>query len=414
MLKTDPITVLHISPSYKPAFGYGGPTRSIAKLCESLTDACHQIKTVVLTTTANGDKELKYESGIGQRIEGVEVYFFQRWTKDHTHFAPGLLVALHRYLKKANKEKRLLVIHIHSWWNLVAVLSAALSIYHRFPCIISPRGMLTAYTLSFRNTFSKYLIHGLIGRYLLQKAHLHATTRLEGKDLKQHLRTSKISIIPNLITLDNRIEHDSFPFNSDLPSNKECLKLLFLSRIDPKKGLELLFDALAVLPFCWTLTIAGTGKPAYIRLLKQLAGSLKISKHIRWIGQIEDAEKRKLLTTHDLLVLVSRNENFGNVVLESLLVGTAVLISDQVGLAAYVEEVNLGWICKTQRSDIASKLEDIYLNRAKRSQIRINGPQQISRDFNTRKILQEYINLYQMVLSNSTSIGIPQSDQATS
>ncbi|MGN7204709.1 XrtY-associated glycosyltransferase XYAG1 [Pedobacter sp. SAFR-022] len=405
------ITVLHITPSYKPAYCYGGPTRSIAMLCEAANVPSAKIEALVFTTTANGNRELDFKSGVKQNVDGVDVYYYSRLSKDHTHFSPALLFALHRFLQSVRRNKQELIIHIHSWWNLVAILSAALAVCHRMPMVISPRGMITPYTLSFRHKAAKYLVHSIVGRLLLQTAHLHATTALEAKNLLQYLPTGNISIIPNLLTFDtveNRCQSFSNPINGltkRIPEiviskpNEQQLRLIFLSRIDPKKGLEVLFEALAITNFPWTLTIAGMGKAAYLRYLKQLSGSLKISSNISWIGQVEDVDKFELLNRHDLLTLTSSNENFGNVVLEALLAGTSVLLSDQVGLAHYIQEADLGWICKAEPKEIASTLSLINLDQDKRSRIKCMAPQQIRKDFNTADIMENYLSLYKKVLS---------------
>lgn len=410
MLNKNKTTVLHISPSYKPAYCYGGPTRSIAKLCEATNARSSEVEALVFTTRANGNQELIYTSGVKQHIDGVDVYYYSRLTKDHTHFSPALLFALHRKLRESRQQQRDILIHIHSWWNLVAILSAAIAMFHRVPTIVSPRGMITPYTLSFRHKASKYLIHNILGRWLLQTAHLHATTSLEAKNLRQYLTAARISIIPNLLTLElvNRLSSSvSNPLKAgtegisdtiESKSLKEPLKLLFLSRIDPKKGLEVLFEALSVTTFTWTLTIGGTGAAAYLFYLKQLSGTLKISSKIIWIGQVDDADKYALLNGHDVLILISSNENFGNVVLEGLLAGTSVLISDQVGLAKYVEETDLGWVCKPDTKELASTLSLINLDQGKRARIRNMAPEQISIDFNTADITNKYISLYQRVL----------------
>jgi glycosyltransferase involved in cell wall biosynthesis len=369
------------------------------------------VEVMVFTTTANGNQELNYASGAKQHIDGVEVYFYSRLTKDHTHFSPALLFALHRKLRKLRQQQKDIIIHIHSWWNLVAILSAGIAMFHRVPMIISPRGMITPYTLSFRHKASKYLIHNILGRSLLQTAHLHATTSLEAKNLQQYLTAARISIIPNLLTLET-VNRPSSSISNPLNAGKqgvsgmikskspeEPMKLIFLSRIDPKKGLEVLFEALAVTNFKWTLTIGGTGTAAYLRSLKQLSGTLKISSKIVWIGQVSDADKYALLNGHDVLTLTSSNENFGNVVLESLLAGTSVLISDQVGLAKYVEEKDLGWVCRPDSKDLACTLSLLNLDQAKRARIRNMAPEQVSLDFNTPNIINKYISLYQRVLS---------------
>ena len=410
MLNTKDITVLHISPSYKPAYCYGGPTLSVAKLCEALNISDNGMNVRVFTTTANGATELEYSSGSVRNIEGVEVFFYSRLTKDHTHFSPALLFNLYRYVKRARADACPLILHIHSWWNMVAILAAGLAKLLGVPTIISPRGMITDYTLSFRNTVVKFLIHNLLGKRLLKNAHLHATTAMEANHIMRFIANTNISVIPNLLTLHaedicsktayglNRVDPS---WNTmELPALNRHLNILFLSRIDRKKGLETLLRALASLKFSWSLTVAGSGAASYVRYLKQMSGMLKISRNVNWIGQVGNEAKSQLMFNHDLLVLPSSNENFGNVVLESLLVGTPVLISDHVGLASYVKTADLGWICPAESAVIAQTLSEISLDISKRMKIRNSAPNRIRRDFNTETIINQYVKMYKKALLN--------------
>src|SRR5690606_32929737 len=125
---------------------------------------------------------------------------------------------------------------------------------------------------------------------------------------------------------------------------QEPFRLLFLSRIEEKKGLDTLFDALSRCSIHWELAIAGDGQPGYLEQLKSQTSTLGIDRHIRWLGHVGVDEKFEVIRQHDLLVLPSHDENFANVVVESLSVGTPVLISKQVGLADYVQSLNLGWV----------------------------------------------------------------------
>lgn len=444
---------------------------SVAELCQEL---CYtELNMEVLTTKANGSAELKVESDFPYLINGVSVRYFPRVTKDHTHFSPALLLALYKIIKKASQTEQQLLIHVHSWWNLVAVLSTILGVYHRIPVILSPRGMITSYTLSFKHIFVKRLLHQMVGRHLLTRATIHATSIQEANNIKANLTKAEIAIIPNLVNLPNlnsvnlqNLESDNSPKLTlvnvpilkpvyilhpkivnpsnlefvDLPNLKtvtdrvsdmvgsmgqqagklseakftacgfklndsesemefqEPMKLLFLSRIDRKKGLDLLFDALSKIDLAWHLNIGGDGETDYVNELKGLAYTLNIDKNIEWLGHIENEKKYELLQKHDLLVLISKNENFANVVIESLSVGTPVLISDTVGLAPYIIQSGLGWVCKANSIETAKTIEIIGKDFEKRRSIHNRAPEQIRKDFDKDKIVNAYLNLYKSSL----------------
>lgn len=386
--------IIQITASYKPAYIYGGPIQSVSKLCEAIAADHHhyQIDLEVFSTTANGRAELPVETNKPIPVDGVLVTYFKRWTKDHTHFSPGLLLRLRKVLQQAQQENKQIIIHIHAWWNLVSVLSCLIAKWYNFPVVLSPRGMLTNYSQHNRHSFAKRSIHFLIGKHLLKYCHIHTTSLQEKADVLHIFQTSKISIIPNLINLAP-VTNNPQPM-----SDRSKLNLVFLSRIEEKKGLDLLFDALAGINFSWHLTILGSGSENYVKSLKNRANGLKIGDQIKWSGQVNDQEKFGLMAANDVLILTSYNENFANVVLESLSVGTAVLISDQVGLADYVQDNNLGWICNLTVDDIRDKLVAAN-NHATRARIRLVASDLVRKDFKQEVLVKKYVKMYEEVMS---------------
>lgn len=372
--------ILQINASYKPAYVYGGPTMSVSKLSEQLVKAGCSV--AVFTTTANGMEELKLNTAVAHQVDGVTVRYFKRLSKDHSHFSPQLLLALWKEVRSFD------VVHIHAWWNLVSMLSCLVALIRNVPVILSPRGTLSPYTFSNRHIRIKKMLHITIGKFLLNRCHVHSTSEREQAAIAQLLKPKSIFNIYNLVNL---------PVYIPPPSCKiGLLSLLFLSRIENKKGLDLLFDALAGLSIPYQLSIAGSGDEAYVEKLKIKSRQLGIEERLEWIG-FKTHSKFELIASHDVLVLPSHDENFGNVVIESLCVGTAVLISKEVGLAGYVQKNNLGWICETTVSSIQENLNLIYRSSGKLKIIREFGPAVIASEFNDNKLIQQYLNMYQLV-----------------
>lgn len=373
--------VLHISPSYKPAFIYGGPTVSVSQLCESQAAIGHDVS--VYTTTACGKDELNVVADQEVDVNGVAVTYFTRVTKDHSHFSPSMALKL---WATANKYE---IIHIHSWWNLVALVSTFACVLKGITPILSPRGMLGGYTFQRNKSALKFFIHSIFGRFLLSKTVLHATSRIEDKIGKAILPRWKTIILPNIIDLPDLEEIERV--------DNKLFHILFLSRIDAKKNLEVVFHALERFQMPFELTIAGSGTAQYMEDLKTLAGRLQISEKINWVGWIESSEKYKLLRQSDLLILTSFTENFANVVVESLYTGTPVLVSDQVGLWEYVQENDYGWVTSLEVETVRQNLIAAYHDVNKRRRIRKDAPKGIAADFNGRKVAHDYISFYKEV-----------------
>jgi glycosyltransferase involved in cell wall biosynthesis len=269
------------------------------------------------------------------------------------------------------------------------VLSCAIALARKVPVVISPRGMLSTYSFNNKNIGAKGLIHKIIGKDLLNKSHIHTTSNHESGAVAKLVKPLSITALPNFVKLNkSHIPADNTPAG--------ILKLLFFSRIEEKKGLDILLNALKLIAPPYHLTIAGDGDESYINYLKSLTSG--IEDKITWAGFYDD-DKFELLQQHHLLVLPSHDENFGNVVIESLGVGTAVLISEAVGLADYVKENNFGWICQTNVKSVSDAINNIGANGlAALNSIKQTAPAIVRNDFTGDALAQKYIRFYQQII----------------
>lgn len=380
--------IIHVIPYYKPAWIYGGPIQSVSRLAEE--QAAMGAKVMVLTTTANGNEELGMQK-TGIEVNGVLVHYHNRVGAKSLFFAPGLCWLLFRIAKKTD------VIHIHTWWNLTSIFTIWTCLIKGINPIFSPRGMLSAYSFNSGKMGIKRSFQNTIGKYLLKGTVLHATSLLEA--------TECLKLIPNwpFFVLPNILDIPSTPIYPGATKERGIMKFAYLSRIHPKKGLDLLFEALAQNKQDWCLSIAGEGEEEYIQRLKELSLTLNIEDKIQWIGWVNSADRYNFLADQDLFLLTSHNENFANVVVESLAVGTPVLISGNVGLSDYVAEKKLGWVTELHVDSIAQTILKAQEDKAQRHWIRQNAPEIIRMDFSPEHIARQYLDEYQKILNKEAS-----------
>jgi glycosyltransferase involved in cell wall biosynthesis len=375
--------ILHIIASYKPAYVYGGPVMSVSMLAEQLALAGNQVD--VYTTTANGKTELPVKTGHQVVLEGVSATYFKRLTKDHTQFSPALLL---RLLKNAKTYD---VIHIHAWWNLTSVLSCLVATWRKVPVLVSPRGTLSNYSFGNKNKVVKKLIHNLLTKPLLKKCFIHSTSENEYQSLKAIIKAKVFFNIPNFIRVYEGKQYTE-------PNPKNYMKIIFLSRIEEKKGLDILLNALPRLKISFRLSVVGDGNEDYVKTLKAIAEKNNTDKYIDWLG-FRGNEKFDLLQEHDLFVLPSYDENFGNTIIESLSVGTAVLIGENVGLADYVTENKFGWLCYTDPVSVSNMVDRIAEYRDELIRIRQTAPAKILKDFDADHLVKKYIDMYNQIIT---------------
>ncbi len=369
--------ILHVVPSYKPAYAYGGTIESVGRLCEALVQAGESV--TVFTTTANGKTELDVTPGKAYVLDGVRVIYFKRQTKDHSHICFSLWKRL--YKECSNYD----VVHIHSWWNILVLLSVLICRKKKVKMFLSPHGMLSDYIRRNSNSKKKRWMNFLIGESLLRSTIFHATSEAESLECKKLIPGWKGFVVPNVIHLP------------DLQTSKKqngLFTILFLSRIHPKKGIELLMEAVSKLTTSVCLLIAGTGEQDYINRLKKKAKKLHMEDRMKWLGWKSREEKFDTLMEADLFALTSYNENFANVVIEALHVGTPVLLSAKVGLSKFVAAQNLGWICSLAPGDIAEKIDAAIQNPEKRERILQSAPSIVQEYFSPETLIPQYLQLY--------------------
>jgi glycosyltransferase involved in cell wall biosynthesis len=151
---------------------------------------------------------------------------------------------------------------------------------------------------------------------------------------------------------------DQKSFLEKFPQLVDKSTLLYLGRIHPKKGLDLLIHSWKEkqLGTLGALAIAGPfdSKDEYHLKLKELSGS---DSSIHWLGMLEGKEKWGALKSADALILPSHQENFGMVVAEACSVKTPVLLTNKVNLWREIESANAGYVAEDSLEGISSLLD---------------------------------------------------------
>ena len=278
------------------------------------------------------------------------------------------------------------MVHIHSWWNFLVVGAAWVCRRHGVKPIVSPHGMLSEYILTTNNSAKKRWLHRLAGRRLLAASVLHVSTELEWEESRRVIPGWEGRIIPNLVAL---------PQAAPERSDNDVFTIGFLSRVDPKKGLDVLIRALGQITLPYRLLVAGAGSEAYTQELHALAAEVGNAANITWVGWKSGEDKFAFLAELDLFALTSHSENFAIVVIEALATGTPVLISDQVGLYQYVQEHDYGWVTSLDPAQLVPTLQAAMRDHAKRQRIAATTPALIRREYDDRTLARHYLDLYQ-------------------
>jgi glycosyltransferase involved in cell wall biosynthesis len=286
----------------------------------------------VATTDDEGRGLRNHDIPLGEAIlhEGFRAFYFAKQTEFYKVSLP-----LHTWLMRHVRDYD--VVHIHALFSFASISASRAARKHRVPYIIRPLGLLNAYGMKKRQWLKK-LSFGLVEKPLINKASaMHYTSNQERDEAEclqikapSHVIPLGLDLTPFLYLPEPGLFYETFPETY----GKQVI--LFLSRLDPKKGVDLLLQAYAKLiansPNAH-LVIAGSGPEDYVEELKTMAGLLGISHRMTWAGQVSGTQKLSALAGAALFVLPSYSENFGIALLEAMAAGLPCISTPGVALA---------------------------------------------------------------------------------
>lgn len=323
--------ILHVIPTYVPAWRYGGLIVAAHGLCRALARCGHDVH--VFTTSVNGPDDLNVPPATPVDVEGVKVWYFPPSHMRRLYWSPDLRRELSRQIST------FALVHLHSvflWPTWAAARAASL---RSVPYVVSPHGMLVRELIARKSRLKKTLWIRLIEKHTLENASaIHVTSTLEAQELEYFdFRLPNVAVIPHGVEADPG--HSPGPLDVSLVAQKPFF--LFLSRINWKKGLDRLIPALAFAPDV-NLIVAGNDDENCRPQLEALAAKQGVSERVHFIGPVYGSEKQALIKHATALVLPSYSENFGIVVLEAMAAGCPVVVTEAVGLADVVRASGAG------------------------------------------------------------------------
>jgi glycosyltransferase involved in cell wall biosynthesis len=369
------------------------------QICREL---CRQgIEAEVATTDADVHGNISIPLGQPVDMEGVTVHAFRCPFLRRYGFSTGLT----RWLKEHLREYAIL--HIHAFFSYVALPATYYATRWDIPYIIRPCGELDPWPLK-KNRLAKQAFFTFVGSRILNRAAaIHATSEMEKTALERLGLNAPVWAIPLGVELPS--ENGLPPhgqFRKQYPGLNRKKLILFLSRIDPKKGLDLLLPALKRLREKRNdvvLAIAGSGPPAFERQIRHRVKDLGLDDLVIFCGFLDKQRKWMALRDADLFVLPSYDENFGLAVVEALGMSVPVVISDRVGIHHEVRECGAGLVVRCDAQEIADAIGKLLDDGALRLRMGENGRRLVEQKFTWPKVASRLIDLYKVIVSETGS-----------
>ena len=354
--------ILHVIASLAPR--YGGPPKACLEYCRELVRQGCDV--AIYTTNVDGPVNLDVPTDAPVFRDGVETRFFPVQTPREFKVSLPLAAALRREIPRRD------LVHIHSLYLFPSAIAAHYCRQFGVPYIIRPHGMLDPYIFH-RHRWRKAVCETLFEwRHLNGARAIHYTTKEE-----ERLASTPRVRTPGVVV---PIGLDPAEYAVDVPADELFVRwpelagrrlVLFLGRINFKKGLDLLvdaFDRLAKRDPDVHLVIAGPEDPDYAAQVRNWVRERGLTERITFTGMLMGRDKLAAFHAAELFVLPSYSENFAIATAEALACGVPVVISDRVNLYPDVAEAKAGIVvpCDAGAVEraIAALLEDRDLARS--------------------------------------------------
>lgn len=339
--------VLIFVPVYLPGYKSGGPIRSISNIVDLLSDS---YDFYIVTKDRDSHETKPYPNVI-----------VNEWNKvgdAHVYYTNNPSVNL---LANLIKEKNYHLLYLNSYFSFkFSVLPLIINNYivgeKRIKVCLAPRGEFSMGALKLK--YYKKLIFIYLSNFLsLHKGVLwQASSEYEKEDILRFFNKAKIKIAPNIPTVYER-SNKTIKFNGHL-------KLIFLSRISPKKNLHYALEILSKVTVKIDYHIYGViDDETYWKKCLKIIDELPLNIKVKYMGSVPHNEVSKTLSQYHVFFMPTKGENYGHAIVESFMSGIPVLISDTTPWKA-LKEKNVGWdIPLESRQSYIDTIENLYLKK---------------------------------------------------
>jgi len=389
--------ILHIIPTYIPAYRYGGPIQSVHSLNVGLVENGADV--TVYTTDINGSDNLDVPLKTPVMIDGVKIFYFKSSFPRFWFYSRSL----HRFL--AEEGARFDIFHITSTFLAASTLGAYYAKKFKKPYIISPRGnfMLSPFR---KKNLKKSIYSWLIEkRNLRDAAAIHFTSFMEEEEYKKGGFPLKRGIVlANIIDVRRfALEDSPIKFRKKFRISDDKKIVLYLGRLGWIKGFDTLIPAFKKVIEQKPNTILALvgGDDGYKNSILRLIEQFKLDKNVLLTGMLAGAEKNAALKESDIFVMPSYSESFGMSVIEAMLEGLPVIVTKGVGISDFINQAKAGIVVKKNEEELSKAILKILEDGGLAKKMGDNGRNFVKEEFSQDKIATQFLREYQFIVNNN-------------
>lgn len=382
------LNVLHVTPSMSPA--WGGPTVAVSELTSELSR--QGVGCEIVTTRG-------HRVGINQvSSSGVPIYSFD------TGFPARIWTAysgeLPRFLN--DKASSFDLIHIHEVWHHPGYAAFRAARKHNLPCILTIHGELSEWGLRQKALKKRIYRLVLLDGMLRNVSALHALTRAEKEQIIKLGYETPVVVAPNGIeAAPFEALPDPAGFIQRFPLLRGKRVVLFLGRLHPKKGVDILARSFSTIARRFedvVLLVVGPNKFGTQEKMEYILSSEGLLDRTMFTGLLTGVDKLAAMSCADLFVLPSRSEGLAITVLEAMAARLPVVITKDCEFPE-VSEYGAGLIVEADEAPIAEAINMLLSDTALRDHMGQQGHKLVTERYTWQAIAATMVNLYQTLVA---------------
>lgn len=390
-----PLNILFVFPAYEPAWRFGGIVSCMSDICRAMAALGHRVTVYSINADGAGGA-LDVPVAVPVNQGGVTTYFFPPMFKRGSNWASQALVqSLHKTIHTFD------LVYVAASWQWIGIETARLCAARNIPLITGLHGAIDDIHMKHR-FIKKWLYWRFFQRKALQRsAALHFTTEYERQQSLKWSTGVKSFIAPNGVECNDYSKDEllgsQFRMQHHIPDDAPVV--LTVGRIDPIKRVDSLIRAVAAVSEAY-LVVVGSGSRKLEQAWRQLAVELDIDSRVVWTGHLEGKGLLAAYSSANLFSLISKDENFGMVVVEALCSGLPILVTPQVGVWSEVKTMNVGKAVNNDVNEIIEALHDFINNPAIWAQHAVNAPVAARRKFEIKQVTHLMEQAFYDVMGN--------------
>ncbi len=382
------MNVLHVTPSLSPQ--WGGPVIVVSELipaledegiyCEIITTKGYRVGTEI--TSPRGILTHTFDTGLPARL----------WTA----YSRGLAKFLDENIARFD------LVHIHEIWHHAGYAAFRAAKKRGIPVIITVHGELSEWSLRHKAFKKRIYMMAVLDRMLCNAEALHAITLAEKEQIARLGYDTPVIVAPNGIDpapFDNLPEPSEFL--NRFPTLKEKRVVLFMGRMNPTKGLDILAHSFSSITHHFpdtVLLVAGPDEEGARQNMESILHSEGALDKTVFTGMLTGEDKLAAMACADVFVLSSYSEGFSIAILEAMAVRLPVVITEGCNFPEAAEH-GAGFVVEASETPVAEAMGALLSDAALRARMGRSGRELVTQRYTWQTTAATIVDLYKSLVA---------------